>query len=259
MVTAAKEVLAGKEPKLLHFDVSDETAWSVGLTCGGQMDVFVQAADPKIFSELLPRLKTDQAMVLNTVVRGDDDLGAQSLTDGNGAPIAGAVVSDEGRVFSATLPASPTLILVGGVHIGIALEKLARAINFRTVVVDPRKFFTQPGRFNEASEVLREWPNAAFDAHPITSATAVTTLSHDPKIDDPAIMTALRSPAFYVGALGSKRTTAARRERLLAAGLTDAQLARLHAPVGLDINAETPEEIALAIMADVVKAYRANS
>lgn len=260
VINAAKDVLASRKPQRLHFDVSDETAWSVGLTCGGQMDVLVQPADPKIFNELLPRLKSDQAMVLKTAIRGDAQLGAQELTDERGAVLASTAgatpMSAREDVLATPLPASPTMLLVGGVHIAIALDQLARSMNFRTVIVDPRKFFTQPGRFDQANEVLRDWPDAAFKRRPITAATAVTTLSHDPKIDDPAIMAALRSPAFYVGALGSKRTTAARRERLLAAGVTEAELARLHAPVGLDINAETPEEIALAIMADVVKAYR---
>lgn len=257
VVTAAKDVLASQKPQWLHFDVSDETAWSVGLTCGGQMDVLVQPANPQVFGELLPRLKADQPMTLNTVIEGAT-LGEQTLTDEHGVKVAGSSSEDlpSANVFSAVLPSSPTLILVGGVHIGIALEKLARSMDFRTVVVDPRKFFTQPGRFDEANEVLSEWPDAAFENHPITSATAVATLSHDSKIDDPALISALRSPAFYVGALGSKRTTAARRERLLTAGVTEAELARLHAPIGLEINAETPEEIALAIMADVVKAYR---
>jgi xanthine dehydrogenase accessory factor len=256
VVNAAKAVLASHKPQKLHFDVSDETAWSVGLTCGGQMDVLVQPADPKIFAELLPRLKADQPMTLSTAL-SENALGSQTLYDDNGALLAGSA-ANAGEALTIPLPASPTLILVGGVHIGIALEKLARSMDFRTVVIDPRKFFTQPGRFDEAGEVLREWPDAAFKQHPITVATAVATLSHDPKIDDPAIIAALRSPAFYVGALGSKRTTAARRERLLAAGLSEAELARLHAPIGLDINAETPEEIALAIMAQVVAEYRAS-
>jgi xanthine dehydrogenase accessory factor len=258
VVNAAKDVLASHKPQKLHFDVSDESAWSVGLTCGGQMDVLVQPADPKIFAELLPRLKAEEPMTLSTAL-SEQHLGAQTLYDAKGAVIAGdRPEAAPSAVLNTPLPASPTLMLIGGVHIGLALDKLARSMGFRTVVVDPRKFFTQPGRFDDANEVLREWPEAAFGKHPITAATAIATLSHDPKIDDPALIAALRSPAFYAGALGSKRTTAARRERLLAAGLTEAELARLHAPIGLEINAETPEEIALAVMAQVVKAYREN-
>jgi xanthine dehydrogenase accessory factor len=258
VVTAARDVLATHKPQRLHFDVSDETAWSVGLTCGGQMDLIVQPMDRGLYSELLPRLKADQPMLLSTAV-GGEQLGSQALIDARGQVIAStgpALQLNGDGVFSQELPASPTLVLVGGVHIAVALEPLARSMGFRTTIIDPRKFFTQPGRFAPESTVLPAWPAAAFKQQPITAASAVVTLSHDPKIDYPALIAALRSPAFYVGALGSKRTTAARRERLLAAGLSEQELARLHAPVGLDINAETPEEIALAIMAELVKEYR---
>jgi xanthine dehydrogenase accessory factor len=146
--------------------------------------------------------------------------------------------------------------MVGGVHIAIALASIARTLGYRTVIVDPRRVFGSPERFEQADELIEAWPEEAFSRIDLTGETAVSMLTHDPKIDDPALRIALASEAFYVGALGSRSTQAARRQRLQEAGLTDAQLSRLHGPIGLDIGAETPEEIALAIMAEVVAARR---
>jgi xanthine dehydrogenase accessory factor len=274
VVQASKEVLASGRPQRLHFGVADETAWDVGLTCGGQIDIFVQPVDQKIFGEILPRLKADQGMVLDTVITGSDtDLGAQVLRDAEGKTIAATtnanfplaeirtqpqIIQEEkgGEVFENPLPTSPTLVLVGGVHIAVALAELAHTLNFRTVIIDPRKAFGTAERFAHADKLIQAWPHAAFEQVALNASTAIATLSHDPKIDEPALVHALRSKAFYVGALGSKRNQASRRERLAAAGLSESELAHLHAPIGLAINAETPEEIALAIMAEVVGAYR---
>jgi xanthine dehydrogenase accessory factor len=147
-------------------------------------------------------------------------------------------------------------MMIGGAHISIALAKLANTLGFRSVVIDPRKAFGSPERFAHAERLIQSWPQQAFEQVPLTSNTAVASLSHDPKIDDPALIAALNSDAFYVGALGSTRNAEKRRVRLREAGVSEEQLARLHGPIGLEINAETPEEIALAIMAQVIEAYR---
>jgi xanthine dehydrogenase accessory factor len=125
-------------------------------------------------------------------------------------------------------------------------------MGFRTVIVDPRRAFAKQDRFPGVDQVLQAWPAEAFDELPLTRSTAVVTLTHDPKIDEPALSLALSSPAFYVGALGSRRTQARRRERLKEHGLSDSQLDRLHGPVGIDLGADTPEDIALSIMAQIV-------
>lgn len=274
VIHAAGEVIQSGKPQRLHFSVSDDTAWGVGLACGGEIDIFVQPVKAEVFHELLPRLKADEGMVLSTIIKGsEDELGAQVLTDEKGKTLAASgdrstpfeennhdpkIIGDKkgNEIFANPLPASPTLVMIGGVHIAIALAKLAHATNFRTTIVDPRKAFATAERFGDADKLIQAWPQAAFEQAPLNSSSAVASLSHDPKIDDPALIAALQSPAFYVGALGSKKNQARRRERLLAAGLSEEQLAKLHAPIGLEIGAETPEEIALAIMADVVAAYR---
>jgi xanthine dehydrogenase accessory factor len=144
--------------------------------------------------------------------------------------------------------------VVGGVHIATALVTLARALGYRTVVVDPRTAFANRERFPHADRLVAAWPGEALAEVGLHRSTAVAVLTHDPKLDDPALTIALRSAAFYVGALGSARTQAKRRTRLREAGLTDEQLDRLRAPIGLDLGGRSPEEIALAVLAEVVAA-----
>jgi xanthine dehydrogenase accessory factor len=152
---------------------------------------------------------------------------------------------------------SPVLVIVGAVHISIALANIAKVLGFRTIIVDPRRSFSNQARFPNVDQLVQSWPDQALSDIDLNRSTAVATLTHDPKLDDPALMVALLSQAFYVGALGSEKTQTKRRQRLLMAGLSEAQVDRLHGPIGLDIRASTPEEIALSIMAEIVAARRA--
>jgi xanthine dehydrogenase accessory factor len=144
--------------------------------------------------------------------------------------------------------------MVGGVHIAVALAEIAKVLGHRTLVVDPRRAFGSVERFPHVDGLLSQWPQQAFEELSLNTGSAVAVLTHDPKIDDPALMAALPSPAYYVGVLGSRRTHEKRLARLRQAGLEDSLLERLHAPIGLDIGAKTPEEIALSIMAEIVMA-----
>jgi xanthine dehydrogenase accessory factor len=165
-----------------------------------------------------------------------------------------AQLSEAVEVFMEVIAPPPTLIAVGGVHITVALMSLAKTLGYRTVVVDPRSAFGNEERFPNVDQLIALWPDEAFQKINITRSTAIAMLTHDPKLDDPALKIALPSPAFYVGALGSKTTQSKRRQRLLDDGLNDAQLNRLHGPIGLEIGAVTPEEIAMSIMAEIVAA-----
>jgi xanthine dehydrogenase accessory factor len=275
-------VLKTGQSQLLHFGVADETAWEVGLACGGRIDVFVQPLDATIYDAAHAALTEERPVATATVVRGPDawvgravalrDDGSVVGTLGDGldepaltatreAMIAGQPqqvtlpqANAEVELFIDVLLPSPTLIAVGGVHIAIALAALARTLGYRTIVVDPRRTFGSEARFPHVDRLIQEWPDDALRQIGLTRSTAVAMLTHDPKLDDPGLLMALPSPAFYVGALGSSKTQAKRRQRLLEAGLTEAQLARLHGPIGLDIGAQTPEEIALAVMAQIVAA-----
>lgn len=156
------------------------------------------------------------------------------------------------ELFLDVQPPPPRLWIVGAVHIAAALVTYARTLGFYTIVVDPRTAFAAPERFPHADELITRWPDAVFAEVGLDESACVVVLTHDEKIDNPALAMALRSPARYIGALGSRRTHAKRAAALKALGLEDAQIARIHAPIGLDIGARRPEEIALAIMAEIV-------
>ncbi len=166
-----------------------------------------------------------------------------------------AVDTPRGRVFLEVINPPLRLVIVGAVHIAQPLVPMARLVGFQPVVVDPRRAFATEERFPDV-ELVAEWPDEALRALDLDRRTAVVTLTHDPKLDDPALEVALRSPAFYVGALGSRRTHTKRIARLRASGLADEEIARIHAPVGLDIGAVSPAEIALAILAEIVATLR---
>jgi xanthine dehydrogenase accessory factor len=167
-----------------------------------------------------------------------------------------AMLDHDIEVFFEFISPPPTLIAVGGVHITVALMSLAKTLGYRTVVIDPRGSWGNAKRFPNVEKLIQLWPDKAFEQIKLTRSTAIAMLTHDPKLDDPAVKIALNSPAFYVGALGSRTTNVKRRARLLDDGITGEQYARLHAPIGIDLAAGTPEEIALAVMAEVVAAYR---
>ncbi len=271
------QVLKSGSPQLVHFGVADETAWSVGLACGGSLDVFVERLDPEQFHFLRELLINEEPAASVTIVSGPEATLGRKLTLNLDDPSArhGSLNSgsDEQTIelahqvtepslldleaegvqaFIDLMPSPPTLIVVGGNQIAITLSSLAKTMDMRTVIVDPRRAFATEQRFPEVDQLIQTWPAEAFETLPLTETTAVVMLTHDPKIDEPALEIALTSPAFYIGALGSKRTQAKRRERLSELGLTEAELDRLHGPVGLKLGADTPDEIALSIMAEIV-------
>jgi xanthine dehydrogenase accessory factor len=282
VMEAALDVMKKGQTQLLHFGIADETAWEVGLACGGSLDIFVQPFDANFFPYLRAAWMQEETKSVHiTVIRASSDiLSHEMLVQEDGISIGNvssdwnekalefanetfsngksqrAVLDEETEIFLELISPTPTLIAVGGVHVTVALVSLAKTLGYRTVVIDPRSVWGNQERFPHVDVLIHAWPQDAFQQIKLTRSTAVVMLTHEAELDDPALKIALRSPAFYVGALGSKKTNARRRERLLSDGLTESQLAHLHAPIGLDIGAETPEEIALAIMSEVVQAYR---
>lgn len=277
---AGVEVLKTNRPQLLHFGVADETAWEVGLACGGSIDIFVQPLVPETFKHLRAAITEERPAVNINVVRGPDELLGKELLLRDDGSVIGTIsneldpraldiaketlttgesrrvmLNDDVEIFAEAILPPPTLIAVGGVHITIALMTLAKTLGYRTVVVDPRSAFGNETRFPNVDRLIPLWPQEAFEQISITRSTAIAMLTHDPKLDDPALKIALASNAFYVGALGSKTTQAKRRQRLLEDGLTEAQLDRLHGPIGLELGAGTPEEIAMSIMAEIVAVH----
>ncbi len=277
-----KSIKTGRSA-LVHYGISDDMAFDVGLMCGGKIDILVRPVKRGILDALLDAIKINHPTALATVIQGAESLlgneklvvedggifgeiGSgwdvqvesalrQALVDGKSQSVllSSTQAADEITVFLDVMLTPLTLMVIGGVHIAIPLVTIAKTLGFHTIVIDPRKRFANQERFPHADQIIQSWHEEAFAQAPITSSTAVAVLAHDPKIDDPALIAALKGPAFYVGGLGSKRTQGLRRQRLQEAGLSEEQINRLHGPVGLNIGAKTPEEIALSIMAEIIQ------
>jgi xanthine dehydrogenase accessory factor len=279
-------VIKTGQPQLLHFGVSNETAWDVGLACGGSIDVFVQRLDREWYATLRPLINNDQSSVIVTVISGPIDLlGRQTIVKDAGEAI-GSIAPEIDRavlaaaqealcagqsqrctiaatepieIFLDVITPAPEIITVGGVHIAIALTQIAKVMGYRTTVIDPRGVFGTEARFPHVDRLIHAWPGEALKQINLSCLSAVVMLTHDPKLDDPALKIVLPSEAFYVGALGSRGTQEQRRQRLLAAGFSEADLAKLHGPIGIDLGGQTPEEIALAVMAEIVAVRNGHS
>ena len=243
---AAAATIRDGRTRRLEFGVADESAWAVGLPCGGQIALLVQPVDasgfaPDLFERIADARDDGRAIMLTT------DLGTGTTMIGDDP--------GEGRFINRYTPPR-RLMIVGAVQIAQALAAIARELDVMPVLIDPRGRFLTEARF-PGVELDDRWPDEAIIARKPDAATAIVTLSHDPKIDDPALIAALGSPAFYVAALGSRRSHAKRLERLAAAGMDETGLARIDAPAGLAIGAQGPAEIALSIAAGMVRAFRA--
>ncbi len=211
-------------------------------------------AGPGLGSKLLiwPNGRTEgdlgSADLNRRVLRFSVELLADQRSDRASFDVAGEPV----EVFIDVYPPPPKLIIVGAVHIAIPLVTFARELGFRTIVVDARSAFATPERFSHADELILKWPAKALEEMAIDEATYVVVLTHDEKLDNPALKIAVQSPARYIGALGSTKTHAKRIEKLKAQGVTEEQLSRIHAPIGLDLGAQRPEEVAVSIIAEIV-------
>jgi xanthine dehydrogenase accessory factor len=272
VIEEALSVLRDGRPRLTHYGISDEQGWEVGLACGGTLDVFIQPSDPVIWSRLAELAAREVPCALLTVV-GED--GAQAVVVPGESPpdfpepeaitealalLAGRAASPKPAVqtfvrhevlIEPLLPL-PQLVIFGGVHAARPLSQMAQVMGFRTVIVDPRRAFAHHQRFPDADLVVVLWPGVAFERLAIDAHTAIVILTHDPKIDEPALMGALETPAFYIGAIGSRKTHADRAERLVRAGVPLDRLARIHGPIGLDLGGRSVEELALSILSEII-------
>jgi len=224
----AQAALAGGEPNLLSYGISDEQAWSVGLPCGGEIDVFVERASWEELTPVLAAIESGERFTRTTVL------------------------DDEGREFVEEYGPPPLLLVFGAVDTAEALCKAAKQLGWRTIVADARSKFATAERIPSADELLVEWPDEVLARAKPDPWTAVVVLTHEDRFDIPALVGALRSDAFYVGALGARKNQERRRERLLEEGLSEEEIDRIAGPVGLDIGAETPAETAVSILAEIL-------
>jgi xanthine dehydrogenase accessory factor len=252
---ACRLVLGGDAPRLLTYGISDDQAFEVGLPCGGEIDVFVRESDPALEARLA-ELGDGRAVLLTAlddgtqrlVLEGEDPLAEELLRGGHSR-----VVDLEGRrVFADVLGPPPRLLVFGAVDTAEALCRAAKALGWRTVVADARGRFATAERVPSADELIVAWPEEALARVRPDHATAVLVLTHDEKFDIPALVGTLETDAFYIGALGSRRNQAKRRERLLDEGVSEDALERIHGPAGLDLGAHTPEETAVSMLAEIL-------
>lgn len=259
VVVEAMDALDDGKTKLLEFGVSDDEGLAVGLACGGTIRVIVEPVGKAIPEDMLAEICATRAArrPLAYVVNIED--GTRSLKPRDAYPkqfrADRSVFEEDGQTFVAIHNPALRMAVVGAVHIAQPLMQMARLAGYDTVLIDPREAFGSPARFPDET-ILHDWPDQALTEYGLDARTAVITLTHDPKLDDPAIATALKSEVFYLGCLGSTRTHAKRAARLAEQGFAEGDIARIHAPVGLDIGAKSPAEIAFSVMAQITRRLR---
>ena len=265
VIAEAQNVIASAKPERLEFGIADDVAWRAGLPCGGTIKVFVEplrSSDRDVLDEVLAarrsrrwialvtNLETGERRLVDPASAEDAALAAQIA-----AGESGIVARADGESFLQVLMPAVRLVVAGATHITQVLAELASRVGYDVVIVDPRPAFASAARFG-GTTILEEWPEPSFAASAFDGRTAVVALTHAAHLDDEALKAALRSDCFYVGALGSRKTHAKRLERLRAAGIGEEALARIHALVGLAIGAKGPAEIAVSILAEIVKVAR---
>ncbi|MGI8665794.1 MAG: XdhC family protein [Jatrophihabitans sp.] len=283
----AAEVRAGHAPVLQRYGVSDDDAFSVGLTCGGIIDIFVERIGPDTFPELgavVADIRAGRPVAVATVVDAPDERRGRRLIvrpdrieSSLGSPRLDEAVRDDARgllvqgrtrmlrygndgerrvddigVFVASYAPRPRMIVFGAIDFAAAVARIGSFLGYRVTVCDARPVFATAKRFPDADEVVVEWPHRYLAGTEVDERTVVCVLTHDPKFDVPLLEVALRLPLAYLGAMGSRRTHTDRLARLRDLGLTEAELARLHAPIGLDLGARTPEETAISVAAEII-------
>lgn len=246
-----------KTVKTLTFSVTSEQAWEVGLACGGEIEIRLfrlKRTHVSMLEHTLTAISERRPVILSIEETSPRSL-SLNVTD---AATDFTAPSMKGDILQIPFQPSLRLEIVGAVHIAQHLATMAKECGFSVRIVDPREAFTENRDFAGVIPVA-EWPDDYFEQNPPDSATAVVTLTHDPKLDDAALVKVLPSDTFYIGCLGGRKTHDSRLQRLASAGMNKADLARIHGPVGLSIGAANPSEIAVSIMADIIKAARLKS
>jgi len=267
VITEAVDVIESGKPMLMKFGVADETAWELGLACGGKISVFVESIDEVkagFLKEIVKAQRNRLAVAMVTDLasgearlvpahESDSDPLASELANSFRFDKSG-VIGDEDGIFINVFNPALKLVVIGAVHIAQALVPIAQLTGYDVTVIDPRGAFASEARF-ENVQLFSEWPDEVLDGFDLDARTAFVALTHDPKIDDPALRIALANECFYIGALGSRRTHAGRLERLQ--GVEN--LERIDGPIGLDIGGRGAPEIAISIMAKMTSALRQGS
>lgn len=258
VVFEAQEALQDGQHRVLEYGISDGDAFAVGLACGGTIRILVEPVGAALPVDLLRQLVERRALRQALAYEVNINSGArQLLSDGypDRMRMDRSGLEDDGETFVAVHNPPLRLICVGAVHIAQALVPMARIAGYDPVIIDPRSGFASGDRFPGVT-IRDDWPDEALTKLGADARTALVLLTHDPKLDDPALIAGLTADCFYIGALGSKRTHASRVERMQEQGFSEAQIGRIHGPVGLDIGAAGPAEIAISILGEMTAVLR---
>jgi xanthine dehydrogenase accessory factor len=259
VIREAEAVLAGGGARLVTYGIADDDAFEVGLACGGTVAILVFELDTALVPAIAAAVRDEEPIALAVRVGGSNAGGQELLHDGPllAAGESALTAADGDTFFVHAFAPRPALYVFGAIDHASALARVGRLLGYRVTVCDARARFVTPERFPDADELVVDWPDRFLAHAPVDERTAIALLTHDEKFDVPALLAALETPAGYIGAMGSRKTTTDREERLRASGLSDADLARIHAPIGLAIGARTPEEVAVAIGGEIVEATAA--
>ncbi len=287
----ATSVAADGEPVLQTYGFSDDDAFAVGLTCGGILDIFVEQVNKRTFPELgdiHAAVERGEPVAVASVISGPGQIGARRVIWGDEAkPSTGTLGAgerldtavdddvrgmlaqgltgirrygehgerrgDELAVFVNSFAPPPLMLVFGAIDFAAAVARVGKFLGYHVTVCDARQVFATKARFPDADEVIVDWPHRFLAGVDVDARTVICVLTHDPKFDVPVLEVALRTPAGYIGAMGSRRTHEDRLERLRAIGMTEAELSRLRSPIGLDLGARTPEETAVSIAAELIQ------
>jgi xanthine dehydrogenase accessory factor len=257
----AREVLAGEGPRLRTYGIADEEAFEIGLPCGGTVHIFVDELDPGLVGPLAEAIEAERPVALAVPVSGPDIGTKRLVTPESGPDEARAMLARGetglvGDLFVSSFAPRPQMYVFGAVDHAAAVARIGRFLGYRVTVCDARSRFVTPERFPDVDQLVVDWPDRFLESAPTDERTAIIVLTHDHKFDVPLLKAALRTPAAYIGAMGSRRTTEAREARLSEEGVSDEELARIRAPIGLRIGARSPEEVAVAIAAELIGVAR---
>jgi xanthine dehydrogenase accessory factor len=259
----AREVLAGGAPRLRTYGIADDEAFEVGLPCGGTVHIFVDSLDTTLLAPIADALREERPIAVEVAISGPRVGAKRLVTSGDGVSgellargETAIVETDDGELFVNSFAPRPDMYVFGAVDHAAAVAQVGRFLGYRVTVCDARARFATRERFPDVDELVVEWPDRFLSQAPVDERTVICVLTHDHKFDVPLLKVALEGPAGYIGAMGSRRTKEARAEQLKAEGVTDEQLARVKAPIGLDIGSRTPEEVAIAVAAEVVATFR---
>jgi xanthine dehydrogenase accessory factor len=273
VIHEAMQAIKGSPPQVFEYGVSSELAWEVGLACGGEIKVLIRSINDSaklrrkaqkrigkgLSSCLVTKISDASSFLVGEGLKNEkmdvsDELKEVTLKAANENK-SFIFMNDKESYFIEAITPPNRIIIIGAVHIAQVLAPMAIVVGFQVVVIDPRKSFATLERFPSV-EIINDWPSQALANLSVSDRTAIVILTHDPKIDDQVLQGALESSAFYVGALGSNRTNEKRLNRLKDMGLNKDDLMRLHGPIGLDIGAKLPAEIATAILAEIIQKMR---